>query len=50
MKKIGLSFVAMSVLVSSLFFGDGTKVFATTGEESSLTDKDLLNAGEQLES
>lgn len=50
MKKIGLSFVAMSVLVSSLFFGDGTKVFATTGEESSQTDKDLLNAGEQLES
>ncbi|MFJ5766659.1 hypothetical protein ACIP9C_15005 [Lysinibacillus sp. NPDC093210] len=44
MKKIGSFFVAMSVLVSSLFLGGGTKVFATTGEESSLTDKELLNA------
>ncbi|MFF5996551.1 phospholipase A2 family protein [Lysinibacillus sp. KU-BSD001] len=48
MKKIFSLFVAMSFLISSVFLWGGTKAFATTGEESSLTNEELLNADEQL--
>ncbi|WP_235617157.1 hypothetical protein [Lysinibacillus mangiferihumi] len=41
MKKIVSFFVALSVLVSSLFFGGGTKAFA-------MSDEELLNAEQQL--
>jgi len=41
MKKVVSFFVVLSVLVSSVFFRGGTKVFA-------MTDEDLLNAEEQL--
>jgi len=41
MKKVVTFFTVLSVLVSSVFFWGGTKVFA-------MTDEDLLNAEEQL--
>lgn len=48
MKNFFSLFVAMLILISSVFLGGDTKAFATTGEESSLTDEELLNADEQL--
>lgn len=49
MKKLFSLFVAMSLLISSIFLLGGTKTFAKKAEESSLTDEELLNADKQLE-